>query len=60
MGVLLRRARSRLRVEMATWIVADDRLDDYTACAQTSGCDAAGACFSELDKTQVDICEGWF
>jgi hypothetical protein len=45
---------------MATWIVADDRLDDYTACAQTSGCDAAGACFSELDKTLVDVCEGWF
>jgi hypothetical protein len=47
-------------VEMATWLVADDRLGDYKACATTSGCEAAGACFSQLDAAHVDVCEGWF
>jgi len=46
-------------VEMATYLVADERLGDYKACAETSGCDAAAACFKQLD-VQVNACAGWF
>lgn len=47
-------------VEFAAWVVADDRIGDFTACAEAQGCDAAAGCFSQVHAAHVDVCNGWF
>jgi hypothetical protein len=46
-------------VALAAWLVADDLLDDYRACATASDCAASDACFQQMDAQHVEGCDDW-
>lgn len=46
-------------VSLAAWIIADDRLGPFQACAAKPSCAEAEACFDQVNKAEIDVCQGW-
>lgn len=46
-------------ISLGGWIIADDRLGPFKACAEKPDCAQAEACFQQVDEAEVKICKNW-